>query len=172
MRFSCCSSGPNGQACTVSESHVTSTAFWSDLSGFIEVCDWNFSTDGGLLAELVDYGFPTSLYFSFEIFNWGNFQTSAPSSPSDSRSGKVYALDCEMVYTRRGLSLARVTLVNCRNELVMDILVKPDSPVIDYNSRFSGLTKDLVDEAKYDLKKVGIFIPICMFIITDFIIHN
>ncbi|VDN54134.1 unnamed protein product [Dracunculus medinensis] len=35
----------------------------------------------------------------------------------------------------------------------MDILVKPDSPVIDYNSRFSGLTKDLVDEAKYDLKK-------------------
>ncbi|VDN53986.1 unnamed protein product [Dracunculus medinensis] len=75
MRFSCCSSGPNGQACTVSESHVTNTAFWSDLSGFIEI--------------------------------------PAPSDPSDSRNGKIYVLDSEMVYTRRGLSIARVTLVNC-----------------------------------------------------------
>lgn len=109
-----------------------------------------------------------------------NFQTPAPLSPSDSRSCKVYALDCEMVYTRRGLSLARIILVNCKGETVLDIIVKPESPVMDYNTRFSGLTKNLVDATIYDFKQVEFIIPkllqqrlityIYMFIITNFII--
>ncbi|VDN58158.1 unnamed protein product [Dracunculus medinensis] len=58
-----------------------------------------------------------------------------------------------MVYTRRGLSLARIILVNCKGETVLDIIVKPESPVMDYNTRFSGLTKNLVDATIYDFKQ-------------------
>lgn len=64
-----------------------------------------------------------------------------------------------MVYTRRGLSLARIILVNCKGETVLDIIVKPESPVMDYNTRFSGLTKNLVDTTIYDFKQVEFIIP-------------
>lgn len=63
-----------------------------------------------------------------------------------------------MVYTRRGLSLARIILVNCKGETVLDIIVKPESPVMDYNTRFSGLTKNLVDATIYDFKQVEFII--------------
>ena len=47
----------------------------------------------------------------------------------------MYAVDCEMVYTSWGPALARISVVDMHEELVLDILVKPDHPVIDANSR-------------------------------------
>ncbi|XP_053983268.1 uncharacterized protein LOC128878781 [Hylaeus volcanicus] len=63
--------------------------------------------------------------------------------PKDGNYG-VYALDCEMCFTRRGLELAKVTVVGMDGKVVYDTLVKPDAEVIDHNTRFSGITaKDL-----------------------------
>jgi len=44
----------------------------------------------------------------------------------------IYAMDCEMVQTKQGLELARISLVGWDGETVYDTLVKPDNPVTDY----------------------------------------
>jgi len=44
----------------------------------------------------------------------------------------VYAMDCEMVQTKQGLELARISLVGWDGETVYNTLVKPDNPVTDY----------------------------------------
>ncbi|XP_031354941.1 RNA exonuclease 1 homolog isoform X2 [Photinus pyralis] len=63
--------------------------------------------------------------------------------PPDGNFG-VYALDCEMCYTVQGLELTKVTVIGVDGRLVYDSFVKPESEIIDYNTRFSGITeKDL-----------------------------
>ncbi|KAK6336440.1 hypothetical protein TWF696_001995 [Orbilia brochopaga] len=54
----------------------------------------------------------------------------------------IYAIDCEMVTTASGSSLARISIVDWDNAVVLDELVKPDEPVLDYLTAFSGITAD------------------------------
>jgi len=59
---------------------------------------------------------------------------------------KVFALDCEMCYTTQGLELTRLTVIDFDLEQIIDLFVKPANPIVDYNTRFSGVTReDLAD---------------------------
>nr|XP_040580313.1 RNA exonuclease 1 homolog isoform X2 [Lepeophtheirus salmonis] len=68
---------------------------------------------------------------------------SASEEMNDGNYG-IYALDCEMCYTTFCNELTRVTVINYEGKTVYETMVKPSRDVIDYNTRFSGITqKDL-----------------------------
>ncbi|EPB79065.1 exonuclease [Ancylostoma ceylanicum] len=81
--------------------------------------------------------------------------TPASRGEDDPRNYKVYAMDCEMVYGVWGPELARVSVVDMDNKLVLDLIVKPHNTVIDYNTRFSGLTANQVETSDVDLFEVS-----------------
>ncbi|CAG8503916.1 9976_t:CDS:2, partial [Ambispora leptoticha] len=67
------------------------------------------------------------------------------------RGVKIYAIDCEMVGIGPGgaqSSLARVSLVNFNGDTVFDEFVRPNQPVTDYRTKFSGITEDSLENAK------------------------
>lgn len=68
----------------------------------------------------------------------GYMATMDKPDPEDGNHG-VYALDCEMCYTQNGCELTRVTVINSDGTTVYETIVKPDSPILDYNTRFSGI---------------------------------
>ena len=68
---------------------------------------------------------------------------------------KLAALDCEMVYTTAGMSLARLTILDAEGEVVLDEFVKPHGMVLDLITRWSGVTeRDLEMKAKMDIRKL------------------
>ena len=59
---------------------------------------------------------------------------------------KVLAIDCEMVKTASNpLALARVSVVDWNGTVVMDELVKPEEPIIDYVTFYSGITAEMME---------------------------
>ncbi|KAJ3662818.1 hypothetical protein Zmor_007144 [Zophobas morio] len=83
------------------------------------------------------------------------FQTTMkPESDDDPRNYAVYALDCEMCYTIKGLELTRVTIVDSDCKTVYESLVKPLNPIIDYNTTFSGITMDQMERTSTSILQV------------------
>ncbi|XP_040263493.1 RNA exonuclease 1 homolog [Bufo bufo] len=74
----------------------------------------------------------------------------------------VFALDCEMCYTTRGLELTRVTVVNSQLKVVYDTFVKPDNKIVDYNTRFSGVTEEDLQNTSITMRDVQAVL-LCMF---------
>ena len=57
--------------------------------------------------------------------------------------------DCEMSYTTRGLELIRLTALSWpSNTTVLDVLVRPIGELLDFNTRFSGVTKEMYLSAR------------------------
>ncbi|KAJ1217855.1 hypothetical protein NDU88_005442 [Pleurodeles waltl] len=79
--------------------------------------------------------------------NLDGFMTTFKKTPPADGNHGVFSVDCEMCYTSQGLNLTRVTVVDSTLQVIYDTFVKPHNEVIDYNTRFSGVTED-------DLKNV------------------
>lgn len=67
---------------------------------------------------------------------------------------RVFALDCEMVETVNGRALARFTMIeavdydpkaeNLTTRIVLDTFVQPEDRIIDYVTKYSGVTAELL----------------------------
>ncbi|CAD1480429.1 unnamed protein product [Heterotrigona itama] len=67
----------------------------------------------------------------------------------------MISLDCEMCKTTTGeLELARISLVDESMEIIYDSLVKPDNPITDYLTRFSGITEEMLEGVTTTLSDV------------------
>ncbi|XP_058978125.1 uncharacterized protein LOC101888243 isoform X2 [Musca domestica] len=75
------------------------------------------------------------------------------SEKQKNRHPKIYAIDCEMSYTGLGLEVTKVTVVGYDGSLVYEHFVRPQAEIIDYNTRFSGITeKDLSPDSNNSIK--------------------
>jgi len=57
----------------------------------------------------------------------------------------VVSLDCEMAYTLNGMELVRLTVLDNSDRLVFDVLVRAEAQITDYNTRFSGITAEMLE---------------------------
>ncbi|TNY24706.1 Rexo1 protein [Rhodotorula diobovata] len=82
--------------------------------------------------------------------------TSSPSSFDLPPAVDIVALDCEMIYTTAGMSLARVTVVSATGSTLLDEHVRPPPGVaiLDLNTRFSGVQSGDIDKAVLDVPGV------------------
>ncbi|KAL5019058.1 hypothetical protein ScPMuIL_004780 [Solemya velum] len=95
-------------------------------------------------GQLVQENFPlpiqlgNSVYRGF-VFSKDSYATVTPNSP-------LFAIDCEMCQTTlKKNEVCRVSVVNEKMETVYDTLIKPYNRIINYMTRFSGITKAMLD---------------------------
>lgn len=63
-----------------------------------------------------------------------------------SNKSPLFAIDCEMCLTTAKCNeLARVTLVDEDEKVLLDQLVKPRNRIVNYLTQFSGITKEMLD---------------------------
>jgi RNA exonuclease 1 len=73
-----------------------------------------------------------------------------PAHLADHANPGVYALDCEMCFTGRGLELTKVTVIGSDGRMVYETFVRPEADIVDFNTRFSGITaKDLIHHSSH-----------------------
>lgn len=76
---------------------------------------------------------------------------------SDQQSTPQYhllAIDCEMCRTTEGIELTRVVVVNMNLETVYDSYVKPRAHIVDYLTRYSGITVSTLSPVTVRLEDV------------------
>eukprot|EP00118_Oscarella_pearsei_P011500 m.77694 g.77694 ORF g.77694 m.77694 type:complete len:601 (+) comp36059_c0_seq1:249-2051(+) len=71
-----------------------------------------------------------------------------------SSEAPMFAIDCEMCGTEEGPELTRISIVDQSLECVYDTLVKPDNPIIDYKTKFSGITAESLEHVTKTLEDV------------------
>ncbi|TFK84802.1 ribonuclease H-like protein [Polyporus arcularius HHB13444] len=114
------------------------------------------------LEQMIENGYPIPSYLA-EVFDKppGWVETTVETvddtllSPSTSDIPRIFAMDCEMCMTDAGKQLARVCLIDYASGIVVyDQLVKPNQPVTDYLTRWSGITAENLSKATATFEEV------------------
>ncbi|XP_055954012.1 RNA exonuclease 5-like [Argiope bruennichi] len=89
-----------------------------------------------------NYPFPTNV---FEYSKSDGYVFTKKSYAPVSENSPMFAIDCEMCRTAENpTELTRIAVVNEKLETIYHTLVKPETKIIDYMTRFSGITKEML----------------------------
>lgn len=91
---------------------------------------------------------------NYPLKNTENFWISSENFHASSKKYDIVALDCEMCFTEAGLEVTRLSIVDKNCKLIYDEFVMPGNPIVDYNTRFSGITEDIMKNVKNTLADV------------------
>eukprot|EP01101_Sappina_pedata_P008847 TRINITY_DN4992_c0_g1_i1.p1 TRINITY_DN4992_c0_g1~~TRINITY_DN4992_c0_g1_i1.p1 ORF type:complete len:600 (-),score=270.22 TRINITY_DN4992_c0_g1_i1:13-1791(-) len=58
---------------------------------------------------------------------------------------ELLAMDCEMCTTKNGLELTRISIVDHKLQTILDEFAVPVDPIINYNTKYSGITKETLE---------------------------
>ncbi|DBB01166.1 TPA: hypothetical protein ACH3X1_001053 [Trebouxia sp. C0004] len=83
-----------------------------------------------------------------------DFVASYQHGEEDSQHKTIVAVDCEMCYTSKALELSRVTLVGGDEQVLLDELVLPAEPIVNYNTAFSGITPQMMKGVTTTLSQI------------------
>ncbi|XP_062700066.1 uncharacterized protein LOC109431460 [Aedes albopictus] len=150
--YSCCNGDSDVKGCTINKLHV-----WTGLlSGFNGPFDGFVKTEPSPRKLKKFEKMLMNKFYYQNNMNVDCLELQPEDTLEDDESEGVFALDCEMSYTGRGLELTKVTVVAVDGSLVYEKLVKPDIEIVDYNTRYSGVTEaDFSDPRNYaTLKQV------------------
>ncbi|KAG9275696.1 hypothetical protein AMEX_G10246 [Astyanax mexicanus] len=100
-------------------------------------------------------GAPGCQVFKLHVHDAVSLQSFVSSLPQTcTECPGIYSIDTVMCYTTQGLELVRVTVVNSSLQVIYDTFVQPNNEVIDYNTRFSGVSEDDVKGSSSSLRDV------------------
>ncbi|KAH7907300.1 hypothetical protein BJ138DRAFT_1014736 [Hygrophoropsis aurantiaca] len=114
------------------------------------------------LPQMIENDYPIPSYMA-DVFEkppgWVETPQPAVESilllPTERQRSNIYAIDCEMCMTEDGKELTRVCMIDYVSGIVIyDQLVKPSKPVIDYLTRWSGITAETLASATTTLPQV------------------
>lgn len=94
-----------------------------------------------LLSEdqMVQHNYPRKLADD----TWKETQ---PHDPSE--NSHIYALDCEFCKAGTQSVLTRISLIDFQGKVVFDELVKPEEEITDYVTKYSGITKEMLEDVE------------------------
>ncbi|XP_067407591.1 RNA exonuclease 5 [Emydura macquarii macquarii] len=100
------------------------------------------------LEEMRKYDYP--LEGSPGCENYVHTQCESPRTDSS----PLFGLDCEMCLTEKGNEVTRVALVDAESRCIMDELIKPETPILNYLTRYSGITRKILLPVKTKLPEI------------------
>lgn len=82
------------------------------------------------------------------------FSEYLPTTDFSHEGSHTFALDCEFCQASSGKVLTRISLINFQNEVVLDKFVQPSEPIIDYVTKYSGITPELLEGVTTTLEDI------------------
>ncbi|XP_043197852.1 uncharacterized protein LOC122368200 isoform X2 [Amphibalanus amphitrite] len=105
------------------------------------------------ISQLMDEGYPLPGAGQYSKQFAGFVPTKDKYKPVTDQS-PMYSIDCEMCVTRSGSELTSISVLDESEQLVYGTLVKPDNPILDYVTRYSGITAERLEGVTTRLEDV------------------
>lgn len=100
--------------------------------------------------EMKSYGYPLH-----------SLQSHEPAEPEwvetrefEHDGSRTFAVDCEFCQAGTKMVLTRISIVNFQGEVVYDTYVQPREHITDYLTKYSGITKEILDGVTTTLEEV------------------